>query len=474
MLALPTIAGLWIGSVYAQTYLDPAEYDPSDVIQRDVCIIGGGSSGTYATIQLRDHNLSTILVEKTDHLGGHTVTYTDPATGKHLDYGVVAYTNNSIVRRYFDRLGVPYRHFEYRNLWPITASHEVDLATGELLAPNLTVNATAAWVAYSEQLANYPYLNNGFDLPDPVPADLLLRFGEFAMKNSLQDVVRLAYAYAQGYGNLADQTTLYVLKLLDNVFLQTQAEGSIEADGSNNRALYINATKELGEDVLFSSSVQNTSRNSTNVRVQVQTPMGRKLIMARRLIIAFPPMMSNLQGFDLTATEQLLFTQFNNSGYYTALLNHTGIADNLTIDNYHWNSPYGLPALPAPYTINPTIFKGVHNVFYGTLDNSTVDQVKADIIAVIDRLSPEARGVETSNETYSMVPTFIELSAHTPFALTVSTEAIANGFYRDITALQGRNSTFWTGAAWHTHDSSQLWNWTEVNTVPRVLESLSS
>jgi heterodisulfide reductase subunit A-like polyferredoxin len=52
-----------------------------DIITRDVCIIGGGATGTYSAVRLReDFNKSIVIVEKTGRLGGHTETYIDPIT----------------------------------------------------------------------------------------------------------------------------------------------------------------------------------------------------------------------------------------------------------------------------------------------------------------------------------------------------------------------------------------------------------
>jgi heterodisulfide reductase subunit A-like polyferredoxin len=47
----------------------------TDIIERDVAIIGGGSAGTYAAVRLRDLGKSVIVIEKDVVLGGHTDTY---------------------------------------------------------------------------------------------------------------------------------------------------------------------------------------------------------------------------------------------------------------------------------------------------------------------------------------------------------------------------------------------------------------
>ncbi|KAL4862399.1 hypothetical protein BDV12DRAFT_203080 [Aspergillus spectabilis] len=49
--------------------------DDEFIMIRDVAIIGGGASGTYAAFRLWEENRSIILIEREGHLGGHTRTY---------------------------------------------------------------------------------------------------------------------------------------------------------------------------------------------------------------------------------------------------------------------------------------------------------------------------------------------------------------------------------------------------------------
>jgi hypothetical protein len=41
--------------------------------------------------------------------------------------------------------------------------------------------------------------------------------------------------------------------------------------------------------------------------------------------------------------------------------------------------------------------------------------------------------------------------------LHVGPRDIAGGFYKRLNALQGRNNTYWSGAAWHSHNSARIW-----------------
>ena len=42
------------------------------VIERDVCVIGGGSGGTYSAVALKDAGKSVVVLERKQRLGGHT------------------------------------------------------------------------------------------------------------------------------------------------------------------------------------------------------------------------------------------------------------------------------------------------------------------------------------------------------------------------------------------------------------------
>src|SRR5450432_843254 len=89
-----------------RAFAEECRDDRREVIERDVCVIGGGSSGTYSAVSLKDAGKSVVVVERKLRLGGHTETYVDPATGIPTDYGVVVFNDTPVVEAYFARLGV--------------------------------------------------------------------------------------------------------------------------------------------------------------------------------------------------------------------------------------------------------------------------------------------------------------------------------------------------------------------------------
>jgi 2-polyprenyl-6-methoxyphenol hydroxylase-like FAD-dependent oxidoreductase len=119
---------------YGHDSFDVASYAKNDIIRRDVAVVGGSATETYAAIKLGDMDKSVVLVERSGRPGGEEETYTDPTTGTKVDYGVAAYYNNSVVTDFFERFEAPLVKFSISsNAIPVFA----DFATGTLLQTSL-------------------------------------------------------------------------------------------------------------------------------------------------------------------------------------------------------------------------------------------------------------------------------------------------------------------------------------------------
>jgi phytoene dehydrogenase-like protein len=172
-------------------------------INKDVLIVGGGASGTYAAHKLLDTNKSVIVVEREVVTGGNTNTYYDPTTGTPVDYGVVVWHNNELVRKFFSRFNITLFNTLMATAAPSGLDY-VDFRTGKLVTNYVPQDPTAALQGYYALLQQYPYLEKGFELPDPVPEDLLLPFGQFMQKHNLTDMSQFIYSFAQGLGNVLE------------------------------------------------------------------------------------------------------------------------------------------------------------------------------------------------------------------------------------------------------------------------------
>jgi hypothetical protein len=284
--SLPS-AGL-VASLFVSTVLSiPSKYpssafSPNDIITRDVAIIGGGSSGTHAAISLKDASKSLVVIEVKGRLGGHTETYTDPVTGRAQDYGVLVFHNESTVLDYFARFDIPLAIPEFA-----TNRANYDLSTG--LEVNISAPSPEALGAglqtYGAFLAQYPELNSGMFLPDPVPEDLTMPFGDFVVKYGIEAIVQTLYSTNQGTGDILSMPVLEQARVNGlGLVAQLAANGLISTAQRNNSELYGKAQVELldADSLLLSSEVVNSVRHDDGVELVVETPDGVKLICAKK------------------------------------------------------------------------------------------------------------------------------------------------------------------------------------------------
>lgn len=445
--------------------LNLGDYSP-DVITRDVLIIGGGSSGTYSAIKLRDLGKSVAVVEAKGVLGGHTETWTDPVTGGKVDLGVIVFHDNDLVRKYFGRYQIP---LTKRGPFPGVRKY-YDSRTGKIV-PGY-VPPTPNFTTYAAQLAKYPYLEAGFDLPDPVPEDLFLSFGNFVKKYNLGSFVHFAATNtAQGVGDILQLPTIYILKYISLSVLQSLQSGFLVTARHNNHELYDKALAELGHHVLLNSSVVAIDRNHSGkyATVLVQTPQGKKLVLAKNILVTIPPLLDKLKHFDLDDEERSIFAKFKYAVYYAGVLRNNLIPPNVSLEAIDPSQPYNIPKLPKAYSFNQISYPGLIDVKYVSSNPIPLEQVKADIIDSAKLASGDISGnSNSSNTTTAATFEVAVITAHSPFELHVDADTIREGYYKKLYALQGKGRFWYTGAAFHVHDSSSLWQFSE-KVVARIV-----
>ncbi|KAI4210941.1 MAG: hypothetical protein LQ351_006260 [Letrouitia transgressa] len=451
------------GCTSSTSEFDLVCYDSKDVLTRDVAIIGGGSSGTYGAIKILDAGKSVVVVEKDSLLGGHTETYTIPENGTKIDYGVLSYRNTSVVRDFFARFGIPITRFG----GPLIQAKSVytDFRTGQVF-PKFAVSANLS--AYSTQIDKYPYLDYGWDLPKPIPDDLLLTFGEFVEKYSLQDVAFTIYneAAAGGLGNINEQLAVNVLKAVDRAVLEQLQHGSITTAHHNNQELYEKALAELGSNALLNSAVvaaERPTQNSSEARVKllVKTPAGTRLVQASQILVTTTLQLDNMSPFNLDSREKGLFQQFNNTAYYCGLITNTGLPSSSRFVNVGIDNLYHIPHFPGLYFFAPTAVDGIFLFWYGSPNAVPEPVVRQEVISSVKILHNNSTAGRNSR------PEILAFGNHTPYSLSVPPDAVRAGFYDDLNALQGYRSTWYTGAIF-TPAAGTLWPFTQA-LLPKIL-----
>ncbi|EME87673.1 uncharacterized protein MYCFIDRAFT_118258, partial [Pseudocercospora fijiensis CIRAD86] len=439
-----------------------------ETIERDVIVIGGGGSGAYTAARLFQKGTSVALIEKHGRLGGHVNTYKDPATGATTDYGVVVWANISVVTNFWSHYGQPLISLPGQ---VGTGARAADFQSGTVLPaaatqldPKAVVGNLTAWIA---ALQKYPGLISTFDPPYPVPEELLRPFGEYVQKHNLPLVAQFAANFGQGQGNILALPAIYIFKSFD----VHQARALLDAPflvspTGNTQALYDKVRDELGNNVFLDTRVEKIVRTQGRVEVFVTTPSGSKLIRGSKLVMTIPPKLENLGFLDLDQEEHALYARFNNSYYWNAIVTNTGLPANGTFNNVDPMAPFGLAALPSVYTLQGTAsIPGTFQVYFGSITPFTIEQVKEQIIATIARLRKGLGLPDPSTPTK-----VVKCNSHNPFHLTVSSQDVADGFYKKWLALQGHRNTYWNGFSMVKAASYPIWNFTEVELLPKLMK----
>ncbi|KAL5045852.1 hypothetical protein BDW71DRAFT_214821 [Aspergillus fruticulosus] len=446
-----------------------AAFQAQDTIDRDVVILGGGATGTFAAVQLREQGHTVALVEQKGRLGGHAETLYLP-DGKYVNYGVEGYFNNEITKDFFAQLDV-----DYEPLLPGTIlTQHVNFRTGERVLPGSELLTTAAAaLLYRGAIEQFDYLAEGlYDLPDEVPEILLRPFREFVDKYALWGAVDLIFTFAENVGNMLDRPTLYVIQYFGIPHIDALLNGGYIRPKNGTDVLFDKAANYIDEanNIFYDSAAIRTTRDDNGVEVVIQNAKtgSQKLIRAKKLLIAFPPVLDKLSGFDLTEQESALFAKWTYVSYYAAVVTNTAVPDNFNVLNTDpSNQPGSLPTTPFNWALE---YSGVPGYFMNKIVGEadlTEAEARALIINDVKRMSSAG----TFKIKDGQEPEIAAFASHSPETLMVSVEDVKGGFYKKLYGLQGQASTFYTGYTFCTDYSTVLWNYTS-GIVDQIVKGL--
>ncbi|KAL3485213.1 FAD/NAD(P)-binding domain-containing protein [Aspergillus germanicus] len=400
-------------------------------ITAEVYILGGGGTGAYAAAQFISRGYSVAVIEKEDHLGGHSHTlYLD---GGHFEYGVGGYFNLEITRNFFDLVGKR-----------VNPGHSLDPYT--------------AVAQYIDALRQFDYLWTGaYYLPDDVPEVLLRPFREFVEANSLQGVLQFVQTWTGAVGNLLETPLLYVIQ----GFSLSPIDGFLRVGGivpsKGTHELFRMAARYIGEEnILYNSRVTAADRDSTGVELLVEVARGMQTVVrAKQLLITFPPILANFDGFDLDEDERSVFSKLRHNSFYGGVAANTSIPDGVNLVNLNpSNQPGSLPLPPFLYALDYTGIAGYHTTRITGDAQFTEEDARRLLLEDLKRME------EAGTFPGVQQPTIVALANHTPNNLHVSNEEVRDGFYKKLYALQGHRNTYYTGYTFCTDYSPQLWNYT--------------
>lgn len=349
----------------------------------------------------------------------------------------------------------------YEPLLPASVITEnVNFETGERVLPgNGLLGTVVGALLYRSAIEQFDYLSTGaYYLPDEVPEVLFRPFREFVETYSLQGAMGVIFTFAQNVGDILDFPLLYVIQNFGIPQINALLEGGYIRPQNGTAELFNKAANYIDEqNIFYQSTASQTKRDSSGVEITVQSADGTtRLIKAKKLLIAFPPTLPALKGFDLRDEESSLFAKWHHNNYFAAALTNTGLPDGINVANTNpSNQPGSLPLPPFEWELQYTDVPGYFMTKIVANANFTADDAKNLIKGDFRRMRES--GVLSVNE-----PEIVAFANHSPETLTVSADDIRNGFYKKLYGLQGQYSTFYTGYTFCTDYSSPLRNYTSA------------
>lgn len=407
-------------------------------------------------------------------------TYVDKVTGKTFDYGVQSFLNVSGATDFFARFNISIGSGSSSSS---SITEYIDFRTGKKVGfqPPSSSKQIAAIAKFLEVIEPWEsmlfpgYWN--FPEPSDIPEDFLIPFGEFLTKYGLEDGAPMIYASTGlGVGNMSEVTTMFALQSFgwDMARAFTGEMGLFTPTSGGNQVLYDAIADDLGDDVLYSSTVIDSRRTEFGVFLTVRNHKTNKvtLIIARRLLVAIEPTEDNVKPLDLSPFESKTLSKFTYSNEFAGL-----------VDNSVFNSSYyyfNLPSSAAPnntlvYQEDPMVasfqYIGIDNLFRVMIignTTTTADEAKALSQKSFNTLLKSGR---LSGATKKQDLNWAAFATHGAMHARVTVEQVKEGFFQDLYKLQGARSTWWTGGAFAANFQTQLWKFDE-GLIPKILKGL--
>ncbi|CAG8956445.1 hypothetical protein HYFRA_00003830 [Hymenoscyphus fraxineus] len=448
----------------------------------DVVVIGGGSAGIHAAIRLKDAGAKVLVIEKKNQIGGHAETYINPNTNFPANIGVIIFENTTTVSSYFDRLGVE-KQF-YNPVLDVPAgtppAQSFDLSVGVPIPAQSAEQTTAQQFQLlsgiqnytANVLSKYPWIDDGYLMPEPVEAELLIPFGEYAVKYGFATLLPIIAQFNWYTGDISTIPAIYGIKGLGPGLIGSFLGKFIRPASGDTRSLYVAAQEALGDSIFLESTATDVKREATlpdgttGVTLTVKKNGEATAVRAKKLIVAIPQTIDNIGEYDLTADEKTMFGSFSALGYYVGIVTVAGL--NSSITNVGLTTPFNQPVIPGSSGLQKQSASDF--IFSLGFDDLNYDDAKAKSIVQEELKRLEAAGAVAAGA--SQVATFPYSSDHAPFNLRVSTDEINKGFYSKIEKAQGARNTYWAGAAFAGHNSGLVWKYSEHSVLPALKKDL--
>lgn len=279
-----------------------------------------------------------------------------------------------------------------------------------------------------------------------------------------------------GLGNMTRATTMFELQSF-GTYMAQYFFGIMDAfcpASGGNQALYNAIGMDLGDEVLYSSTVLDSNRTEYGVILTAQNhAMGQvTLVAARQLLIAIVPTDKNMASLDLDRNEKALLSKFSYTREYTGIVDNSALAARtLYFNRASGAAPDNYLILPdLPFTHKIADLGGDHLFEISMAGDGSLDEAGAKSLAQksFKTLLQAGHLEESKQEELD----WVAFSVHGAMHARVTPEDVQNGFFQQLYALEGQRSTWWTGGAFSCNFQTTLWDFDET-LIPKIVASLN-
>ncbi|RGP64225.1 amine oxidase [Fusarium sporotrichioides] len=442
----------------------------------DVAIIGGGATGAYAAVRLReDYGKSVLVIEKENKLGGHVHAYHPNGGGRPINYGVQAYLSRETTKAFFKRFNVGLIDPDLQSGFDLLfGTKDIDFNTGRNVDVDYgLINSTVALIEYAALATKYqPWFENGYFKKGKIPEDLLLPFGEFLTKHNIVSSLEILRTLIW-LSDAVNTPTWFVMAVVGQPQLAALGFGLTGPsfkwpETYSSETLYDRVFDLMKDDVLLQSTVVSSSRKANGVDLVVQTPSGKRHVKAKKLLIAATPSPDNTEPWDLDVNEKSIFSKFSWETLYVSVVSKTNLPAAVAGIRNAWDNPSNF-YLPQGNFVDAYTRAGNTDLWTTrVLGGATLTAQKARSLIRQVFTKIDAAGTYDTTE-----PDILAFASHGLTVPKVSPKELAAGFYKKLYALQGQRNTFWTGLTWAPDYTPILWDFTE-KLLPQIVSSISS
>ena len=386
-----------------------------------IAILGAGPSGLAVALALKRKGHDNIVIyEKEERVGGKSFSY--PYKGKNFDLGSMVFGKDDMVARLADEFRVPYK--------PVDGSG-VFLVDGKYVNPVTHILKTYSTMELLQSFLRFQKLVEETDIRRPgygaYPAELSLPFSRYVKKHKIEPLAKAVEPVMTGfgYGYYEEIPAIYGLK-----FISSMLSGSFVLSwlsGKNVMCFFPGGWSAFwqkiarGFDIRLKADVTWIKRGPHGVTLTVN---GRAET-ADQLVITSP--LSKLEGLlDATPAEKTLFRAIRHYRVISTLIESTPLKTAFLVDNTRRA-------------------RAGHVIGFENYHPKTSCYVAFQLAYPDLDLGEAARLLEADVEALGGKIRKIVVQKSWDYFYHLPGEAVKNGFYPKVEAMQGKKRTWYAG-----------------------------